>query len=199
MLNVLWAGMVLVGIVYGACTGTLDAINTQIFDSAKEAVSLSLTMAGTMAVWCGVLEIGQQAGIVSMLTKVVKPLVRWLYPNLPRGHEVEESIAFHMIANVLGLGNAATPVGLRTMEQLAQIAKEQGQDPKVASKEMCTFLILNISSLQLIPMNMIAYRSQYGSVAPTRIVGPALVATLVSTVAAVCFCRIKDRKVKRID
>lgn len=219
MLNVIWAGMILIGIVFAAFTGNLSALGTQVFDSAKESVSLSLTMLGTMAFWCGLMEIADQSGLLASMTRAIRPAVRWLFPGLPEDSEAGEYIAMNMIANFLGLGSAATPAGLKAMEKLAELEEERrefakpgvqerpedvennrcknGQipvrPPGVASNEMCTFLILNISSLQLIPVNMIAYRSQYGSVNPTAIVGPGIAATAVSTAVAILFCKIMDR------
>ncbi len=128
-----------------------------------------------------------------------QPFVSFLFPRIPKNHPARESISTNIVANVLGLGWAATPAGLKAMEDLAQLEEKRRQTgylknvPKdTASNEMCTFLILNISSLQLIPVNMIAYRSQYGSASPAAVVGPAVLATLVSTFAAVIFCRVMD-------
>ena len=177
--------MVLVGILWGALHGTMSQVTQGMLDSAKEAVSLCITMLGVMALWTGILEIGQQAGLIGQITKRMKPVLKFLFPNLPKGHPAGDAIATNIIANVLGLGWAATPAGLKAMEELAKLEKERKRvSGCVASNEMCTFLIINISSLQLIPVNMIAYRSQYGSVNPAAIVGPAIVATAVSTLVA---------------
>ena len=201
MLNYLWAGMILIGVIYAAFTGNMSAVTNAALDSAGEAISLCITMAGVMALWMGLMEIGQQSGLVERLTKGIGPFLNFMFPRIPKGHPARGYIATNIIANVLGLGWACTPAGLKAMEALADLEKERGNpqdlDPgkvRSASNEMCTFLIMNISSLQLIPVNMIAYRSQYGSVNPAIIVGPAIVATAVSTVAAVAFCKGKDRK-----
>lgn len=129
------------------------------------------------------------------MTEKMKPVIRFLFPNLPLDHPATEHISTNMIANVLGLGSAATPAGLRAMEELLNLEKERGNSRRLqsASDEMCTFLVINISSLQLIPMNMIAYRSQYGSAEPTAIVGPAIAATAVSTLAGILFAKIMSR------
>ena len=119
-------------------------------------------------------------------------MIRFLFPGVPKGHLAEKHITTNIIANVLGLGWAATPAGLMAMKSLQEL--NPNRDKGMASKEMCTFLILNISSLQLIPINMIAYRSQYGSVNPAGIVGAGIVATMVSTAVAVMFCKMMDRK-----
>ncbi len=197
-MNYLWGGMILLGIVYGMFTGTMDKVTNAILDSGTEAVSLCLSMAGIVALWTGVMRIAQKTGLIERMAQKMNPILTFLFPNLPKGHVAREYISTNMIANILGLGWAATPAGLKAMEALAELEEERGGDAgkhrSVASNEMCNFLILNISSLQLIPVNIIAYRSQYGSVNPTAIVGPAIVATTVGTLAAVVFCKIMGRK-----
>ena len=161
-------------------------------------MTLCITMLGVMTLWTGVLEIGHRSGLVDQLARRMGPALTFLFPRLDPDGEARKQISVNMIANILGLGWAATPAGLKAMEELKKVEEERGmggaaRQEGTASNEMCTFLIINISSLQLIPMNMIAYRSQYGSVNPTAIVGPALAATFISTVVAVIFCRIMDR------
>ena len=201
MLNGLWAGMILIGIIFGAWNGKMPELTNAALDSSKDAVSLCITMLGVMAFWCGIMEIAEKAGLVKKAAEKLRPVIRFLFPQLPVGNKANEQIAINFIANILGLGWAATPAGLKAMEDLAQLEEKRRQTgylknvPKdTASNEMCTFLILNISSLQLIPVNMIAYRSQYGSASPAAVVGPAVLATLVSTFAAVVFCRVMDRR-----
>lgn len=189
MLNYLWAGMIVVGMVFGAFNGTLPQITNAALDSSKEAVSLCITMIGVMSFWVGLMKIAEKAGMIKAASGKTQPFVHFLFPNIPRGHKANEHITTNFIANVLGLGWAATPAGLKAMEALGELNGHR----KEASNEMCTFLILNISSLQLIPVNIIAYRAQYGSVNPTAIVGPGIIATLVSTVVAVAFCKVMDR------
>lgn len=200
MLNMIWALMILLAVVFAACTGQMSAVTNAALDSAGEAVSLCITMAGVMALWMGLMEIAREAGLVQKLTRAISPFLTFLFPRIPRKHPAREYIATNIIANVLGLGWACTPAGLKAMEELAKLEKERGTEEyatagKVirASNEMCNFLILNISSLQLIPVNMIAYRSQYGSAKPTAVIAPAIAATLVSTLVAVVYCKIKDR------
>ena len=194
MLNYLWSGMILIGVLWGAFHGQLAAVTEGALTSAKEAVTLCITMLGVMTLWTGVLEVGKRAGLIDQLSRRMRPVLRFLFPRLSPESEAAKQISVNMIANILGLGWAATPAGLKAMEELKKVEEQRGERPKgVASNEMCTFLIINISSLQLIPINMIAYRSQYGSVNPTAIVGPALAATFISTVVAVIFCRVMDR------
>lgn len=180
MLNILWGAMMLIGITYGAMTGRMGEITDAALSSAKEAVVLCITMAGIVAMWMGVMEIARSSGMIEKMTEKMQPLLRFLFPNLPRDHPAMEYISANIIANFLGLGWGATPFGLKAMEKLAELEEERrqenGQEADInsrgklrilprgtASNEMCTFLILNISSLQLIPVNIIAYRSQYGS------------------------------------
>ena len=198
MLNYLWAGMTLTGILWGALHGQMTAVTDGAIQASKEAVTLCITMLGVMTLWTGVLEIGHRSGLVDQLARRMRPVLTFLFPRLDPDGEARKQISVNMIANILGLGWAATPAGLKAMEELKKVEEERGmggaaRQEGTASNEMCTFLIINISSLQLIPMNMIAYRSQYGSVNPTAIVGPALAATFISTVVAVIFCRIMDR------
>ena len=198
MLNYLWAGMTLTGILWGALHGQMTAVTDGAIQASKEAVTLCITILGVMTLWTGVLEIGHRSGLVDQLARRMGPVLTFLFPRLDPDGEARKQISVNMIANILGLGWAATPAGLKAMEELKKVEEERGmggaaRQEGTASNEMCTFLIINISSLQLIPMNMIAYRSQYGSVNPTAIVGPALAATFISTVVAVIFCRIMDR------
>lgn len=209
MLHYLWAGMMAAGILWAAFHGTMGAATNGLLDSAKDAVELCLSMLGIMSFWCGILKVGERAGLVEQLTKKMSPVIHFLFPKLPKDHPAASSIAVNMIANMLGLGWAATPAGLKAMEELESLEEERRQEesrkktqsagrrsmpPKTANDEMCTFLIINISSLQLIPMNMIAYRSQYGSANPAAIVGPALVATAVSTGVGVLVCWVRNRQ-----
>ena len=211
----------MIAVLYGAFTGRMSDVTNAALDSAGEAISLCITMAGIVALWMGLMEIASKAGLIEKLTKGISPFLKFMFPRISKGHPAREYIATNIIANVLGLGWACTPAGLKAMEALAQLEEERGNPEYLpehetyqgksgkkkereggavtsgknrrASNEMCTFLILNISSLQLIPVNMIAYRNQYGSSNPTAIIAPAIVATLFSTLVAVFYCKFKDR------
>lgn len=190
MLNYIWGFMVIAGIGYGVVTGNIAEVGNGALDAANDAVTLCITMAGIMGLWCGVMEIARGSGLIESMTIKMKPIICWLFPGVPSGHKATEYIATNFIANILGLGWAATPAGLKAMEELGKLNNQK----KNASDDMCTFLVLNISSLQLIPVNVIAYRSQYGSVNPTAIAGPALAATIISTLTAIVFCKMRGRK-----
>ena len=192
------------------------AVTDGAIQASKEAVTLCITMLGVMTLWTGVLEIGHRSGLVDQLAGRMGPILTFLFPRLDPDGKARKQISVNVTANILGLGWAATPARLKAMEELKKVEEERrkggaagrkdtpGQEDTAgqraaarqagtASNEMCTFLIINISSLQLIPMNMIVYRSQYGSVNPTAIAGPALAAAFISTVVAVIFCRVMDR------
>lgn len=201
-MNYLWAFMILIGIIYGSITGNLQGAADAALSSAQEAIQLSLTMCGVMALWVGLMEIAKDAGLIDKIKGTIDPLLRFLFPDLPEDHPARDPIAMNIVANVLGLGWAATPAGLQAMEELGKLEEDRrkGISPGpvrklgIASNEMCTFLIINISSLQLIPINVIAYRSQYGSVDPAAIVGPGIAATAVSTMVAILYCKMMDGK-----
>ena len=198
-MNYLWGGMLIVGIIYGALTGNLNEVTNGAINASKEAVSLAIALLGVTAMWSGLMEIASGAGIIDWMTRKIRPILRFLFPRIPDGHPALEAISVNMIANFFGLGAAATPAGLRAMEELEGLEEERrkkgcGVPRGTANREMCTFLIVNISSLQLIPVNVIAYRGQYGSVNPTAIVGPAIAATAVSTLAGVVFCKVMDKR-----
>lgn len=186
-MNYLWGGMIVIGVIFGALHGGFGLITEAAVDSAKEAVNLAIAMAGVVAMWSGLMEIAQETGMLAACTKRLRPLLKFLFPGLQQESRANELIATNFIANIFGLGWAATPAGLEAMQELKLLS---GEKRGIASREMCTFLVLNISSLQLIPVNMIAYRSQYGSVNPAAIVGPGIVATLVSTLTAVILCKM---------
>lgn len=192
MLNYIWAFMIIIGVIYGAVTGNISEVSNGFIDSSKEAVTLCLTMLGIVSFWNGIMEVGTKAGIIDQMTRLISPLVNFLFPGIPKNHKSREYITTNIIANILGLGWAATPAGLKAMESLSELNITQNGlgNAQNASNEMCTFLIINISSLQLIPVNIIAYRAQYGSVNPTAIVLPAILATGISTIAAIIFCKI---------
>lgn len=221
-MNYIWGVMILSGIIYGTVTGNVEAVSDAVLSSAKEAVTLCITMLGVMGLWMGLMQIAEDAGLIRAISKWVQPLIRFLFPRIPEGHPANKHITMSYVFNFLGLGWAATPAGLAAMEDLAELEEERRCEisselrrrtadgdvsgmrqipamPRgVASNEMCTFLILNISSLQLIPVNVIAYRTQYGSVNPTAIVGPGILATAVSTAVAVIFCKVLDCRKRRV-
>ncbi len=190
MLNYLWSAMIIFSIIIAAFNGGMDAITQSALESAKEAVDLAFRMSGVVAMWMGIMRIAEKAGVIGGLARRMRPVLRFLFPDIPDNHPAQKYIATNMIANFLGLGWAATPPGLRAMEALQTLNKDKGR----ASHAMCMFLIINISSVQVISINIISYRMQYGSVNPTEIIGPSILATAFSTLVAILYGKLKYRK-----
>lgn len=186
MLNILWVIMIAGGIFFAAFHGTMGQITESFISSSTEAVNLCIFMLGVIGVWNGMMEIAVKSGLMKKIAKTMYPFIHWLFPDIPPRHKANEYIAANMAANILGLGWAATPAGLKAMRELQKLGEGGGR----ASDMMCAFLVLNISSLQLVPINMIAYRSQYGSVNPAAVVLPAICATMISTIAGIVFIKI---------
>lgn len=196
MLNYIWAVMIIVGVFFSGIQGgkVIETISNGALDSAEEAINLCIVMLGVVGLWSGIMNIAKDAGLIDKWTNALNPMLTFLFPDIPREHPARGYIATNMVANILGLGWAATPAGLKAVKALKQL----GEKTEAATKEMCTLLVLNISSLQLIPVNIIAYRSQYGSQSPTAIIGPGLVATAVSTIVAIIFCKIMCAREKKM-
>lgn len=188
MLNILWVIMIDGGIFFAAFHGTMGQITESFISSSTEAVNLCIFMLGVIGVWNGMMEIAVKSGLMKKIAKTMYPFIHWLFPDIPPRHKANEYIAANMAANILGLGWAATPAGLKAMRELQKLEEGGGR----ASDMMCAFLVLNISSLQLVPINMIAYRSQYGSVKPAAVVLPAICATMISTIAGIVFIKIME-------
>lgn len=190
MLNYLWSGMIIFSIIIAAFNGGVDAITQSALESSKGAVELAFGMTGVVAMWMGIMRIAENAGIIEALSKKMKPILNFLFPDIPDGHPAQKYIATNMIANFLGLGWAATPPGLKAMEALQKLNKNKD----TASDAMCMFLIINISSVQVISINIISYRMAHGSANPTEIIGPSILATVFSTLVAVIYGKFKYGK-----
>ena len=206
MLNTIWALMILIGVAVGILTGNMEAVGNGALESAGSAVTLCITMMGILSMWTGLMQVARASGLLEKMAGWLSPVIGFLFPNLKKDSKAAEYIATNMVANVLGLGWAATPAGIKAIEELAALEEERGtpgyekealnlpeSTSRAASNEMCTLLVINMSSLQLIPINMIAYRSQYGSASPAAIVAPVILATVISTIVAVVFCKWKAR------
>ncbi len=202
MLNYIWAWMILIGVTVGILTGNMEAVGNGALEAAGSAVTLCITMMGILSMWTGLMQVAKASGLLEKMAGWLSPVIRYLFPALPEKSKASEYIATNMVANVLGLGWAATPAGIKAMEELAAMEEKRGTPgytagqekvPRAASREMCTLLVMNMSSLQLIPINMIAYRSQYGSASPAAIVAPVIVATVISTIVAVIFCKMAGK------
>lgn len=192
MLNIIWPIFIIISFVYAIFSGNIDSINNGIFDSCKSAVELSISFLGTMCLWSGIMEIAQRTSLISKLTHALSPIIRFLFPELKREEKAKEEISMNMIANILGLGNAATPLGLKAMKTL----QEKNPQKDTVSNSMAMFIILNTASLQLIPTTTIAIRNSLGSSEPTKIIIPVWIATVCAAVAGVIACKILTKKIK---
>jgi len=189
MLNYIWGGMILLAIVVAAFTGNIPALTNAAIESAREAIMLCITILGVLSMWTGLLTVADKAGLVQSLSQKSKPMLRFLFPDLGRDHPAHEPIATNFIANILGLGWAATPSGLRAMKEMQRINTSKD----TASRSMRMFMVINMSSLQLVTISVVAYRAQYGSTNPSEIIGPGLLITIATTIVAVVFCKILER------
>jgi spore maturation protein A len=185
MVNIIWVCLTIIGIIFAMINGTMEEVNEAVFNGAKEAVTICIGFISILVFWLGLMRIAQNAGLLEALAKAFKPIVSRLFPEVPIKHPAMGYILSNMIANMFGLGNAATPMGIKAMEQLKEL--NDGKDS--ASRSMITFLAINTSSLTIIPTTVIAIRMQYGSANPTEIVGTTLVATFLSTIGAILIDR----------
>ena len=192
MLNVIWGFFLIGGILTGAFLGRMDLVTNAVIDSGRNAVELAFTMAGVVAVWSGILKIAEKGGMIDALAERMEPFLDFLFPEVPRGHAARRYISANFAANFLGLGWAATPAGLLAMEELAKLNGKTGR----ASNAMCMFLVVNMSSLQLVTVNILAYRAEYGSAAPAEIMGAGIAATLGTTLVGILLAKILEGRGK---
>jgi spore maturation protein A len=185
MVNYIWVGLTLIGLIFAAVNGTMNEVNEAVFKGAKEAVTLCIGLISVLVFWLGLMKIAEDSGLLKKLTSLFEPIVKRLFPEVPNNHPALGYILSNMMANMFGLGNAATPLGIKAMEQL----KELNGGRNNASRSMVTFLALNTASVTLVPTTVIAIRMNYGSVSPMEIVGPTLVTTILSAVAAILIDR----------
>ncbi|WP_035101861.1 nucleoside recognition domain-containing protein, partial [Aneurinibacillus terranovensis] len=181
MVNLIWAGMIIIGIGFAAISGNPEAINKAVFAGAETGVTVSFGLISILIFWMGVMKVAEDAGILDKLSGLLSPFARWLFPTVPKEHPAFGYILSNMSANLLGLGNAATPMGIKAMQELQKL----NPDPKTATPGMCTLLALNTASLTLIPTTMIAIRMNYKSANPAEIVGSTLMATFIATLGAI--------------
>jgi spore maturation protein A len=189
MLNYIWFGLMAIALVVAAFNGTAEAVSKAAVDSAKTAVEIAIGLVGIMTLWLGVMRIAEAGGLVALLGRALRPLLRWLFPEVPADHPANGAIVFSIAANMLGLNNAATPLGIKAMEELQAL----NEDKETATNPMVTFMALNTSGVQLIPTTMIGVLAAAGSINPTAIIAPSLVATFIGTVAAVLAAKFLQR------
>jgi spore maturation protein A len=180
MINLIWACMAVIGIVYAMFNGTMEEVNTAIIESAGEAVTLSIGLISILVFWLGIMKIAEEAGILKFMTKLIRPLFKKLFPEIPKDHPAMGYILSNFTANFFGLGNAATPLGIKAMQEMKKLS---GSD--TASRSMITFLAINTASFTLIPTTVIAIRMQYNSLSPTEIVGTTMIASFTTLMSAI--------------
>jgi len=185
MVNVIWAAMAVIGILYAALTGNMEAVNKAVFESADDAVALCIGLVSVLVFWLGIMRVAEKAGILAGLAKVLSPIISRIFPEVPKGHPAFGYILSNITANLFGLGNAATPMGIKAMKELKKLS-----GTNEASRSMITFMAINTAGLTLIPSTVIAIRLKYGSAAPTEIVGPTLLATMISLTGALLLDRL---------
>ncbi len=189
MLNIIWVVLLVGGMIIGVLTGNTQAVTEAAMSNAETAVELAMGLIGMMALWLGIMKIAEEAGLVNLIGKALKPVMKFLFPEVPEEHPAMGSMVMNMAANILGLGNAATPLGIKAMQELQTL----NEDKETASNSMCMFLAINTSSITLVASSVIAYRLAAGSKNPTEIIGPTIVATIASTVAAIIAIKVFEK------
>lgn len=185
MVNLIWLAFILIGFIYAALNGDVEAMSRAVFDGAKTGVTVCFSLISILVFWLGMMKIAERAGLLDALARLLRPVIRWIFPGIPRDHPAIGYIISNLSANMLGLGNAATPMGIKAMQELKKLSPYNDE----ASPEMCTLLALNTSGITLIPTTIIAIRINFGSANPAEIVGTTLLATACSTAAAILFDR----------
>lgn len=194
MLNILWPIFIIISFAYAIFSGNVDELNESIFSSTSESVNLCISLLGTICLWNGIMQIANKTSIIDRLTNLLKPAMNFLFPELKQEKEIQKEISLNVIANILGLGNAATPLGLKAMKSM------QKKNPKkdTLTNSMITFIVLNTASLQIIPTTVIAIRSSMNSKNPTSIVFPVWIATICAAIAGITatklFIKLTERK-----
>lgn len=186
MINVIWLGMIIIGIISATVQGNIDVVTQAAIDYANTAVDIALGLIGVMTLWLGIMALAEKSGLVQVVGKALSPILRKLFPGVPEDHPAMGAMVMNLTANMLGLGNAATPLGIKAMQELDTLNEHKG----VATDDMIMFISINTSSVTLIPATIIALRASTGSANPTEIIGPTIVATTFSTISAIVLVKI---------
>jgi spore maturation protein A len=189
MLNYIWFGLMAIALVVAAIQGTADAVTKAAVESASTSVQIAIGLIGIMTLWLGIMRVAEAAGLVSLVGRALRPLIRWLFPEVPPEHPAAGAVVLALAANVLGLNNAATPLGIKAMEELQTL----NPDKDVATNAMVTFMAVTTSGVQLVPATMIGVLAAAGSTVPTAIIAPTVAATFIGTLAAVATARLLQR------
>lgn len=190
MLNKIWPFFIIISFIYAIYSGNISNVNTAIFSSAEQTVSLCITLLGTICLWNGIMNIAIKTSLIKKLTKVFHPFIQFLFPELKNDEKTSEQVSMNVIANVLGLGNASTPLGLKAISSM----QEKNKDKKTLSNPMAMFILINTASLQIIPTTVIAIRSSLGSSNPSKIILAVWVATIAAFVTAVTAGKILSKR-----
>ena len=186
MLNILWPIFIILSVIYSIISGNIEKVNTGIFNSLSEAVELSITFLGTICLWSGIMEIAKRTSLINKLNKILKPVINFLFPDLKNNEIAKQEISMNMIANILGLGNAATPLGIKAMKTMQKDNKKKD----TLSNSMMMFIVINTASIQLIPTNVIAIRTSLNSQNPTSIIIPVWIATIIAGFVGIFLTKI---------
>lgn len=185
MLNIVWPIFIIISFSFAIFSGNLENLNNSIFESTKEAVNLAISLLGTLCLWSGIMEIASKTTLTEKLTKLLKPILKFLFPNL-KNPKIHKEISMNMIANILGLGNAATPLGLKAMDSM----QKENKKKDTLSDSMMMFIVVNTASIQIIPTTVIAIRNSLGSTSPTSIIFPTWVATIIAAIFGIFVAKI---------
>ena len=186
MLNLVWPIFIIISFSYAIFSGNLQNLNVSIFDSVENAVNLSITMLGTMCLWSGIINVATNTNIIKVMSKLLRPIIRFLFPEIKENQKAQNEISMNMVANILGLGNAATPLGLKAMETL----QEENRNKQELSNSMIMLIVINTASIQIIPTTIIAIRSSLGAENPTSIIVPVWIATICAAIVGIIVTKL---------
>lgn len=189
MINYIWFLMIFSGVIVGLITGRGDAISTAIMKSTDSTVSLIVGLAGVMCFWCGVMKVAEKSGFTNKLAKILKPILKLIFKDAAKDEKALGAIVMNITANMMGLGNAATPFGIKAMQEMTRLNKEEG----TASNDMVLFLVLNAACIQLVPSTVMSIRAAAGSVNPGVIILPAVIASTIAAICGVIYCKVLQR------
>jgi spore maturation protein A len=194
MLNKIWPLFIIISFIYAFISGNIEKLNNGIFESTKKAVELCLTFLGTMCLWNGIMNIAYKSNLINFFVKILNPIIKYLFPEINKKEKIKKEISMNIIANIFGLGNAATPLGIKAMESM----QEENENKNTLSNSMMIFIVLNTASLQLIPTTIIAIRSSLGSENPFSIIMPVWCASICSIIVAIIVTKILIKNKKSI-
>ena len=186
MLNIIWPIFIIISYIYAILNGNIETINNAIFESTTSAVNLTITLFGTMCLWSGLMEIASNTKLINRLTKFLKPLINFLFKETKKDEKIRQEISMNVVANMLGLGNAATPLGLKAMKTM----QEKNEDKTRLTDDMATFIILNTASIQIIPTTVIAIRLSLGSIEPTKIIFAVWFSTICAAIVGILVTKL---------